>query len=97
MNTFNETMLIPMSAINKFFYFIYNYESPRKVVRDIWGPDEYLCLHLQERLDSYIETYGRMEAMLQLYASLDNPNRRLLLAYILDTYNGECSLFSDII
>ena len=93
-----------MIAINKWFYYTMNYKVVPVEIEDYAGkrteylPDcfnafpKYLRGHLAGKWNAYCEDYGSYAIMTKFYAELDSTNRKLLMGWILDNYNGEQKL-----
>ena len=88
----NETMQLSAIAINKWFYWCYNYED--NFIAKIWGPREPYNLtdHLTAKFDALYDRYGSRAVMNVFYAELDGGNKKKLLEYVLTNYNDEVKL-----
>lgn len=99
-----ENTKTAMVAINKWFYYAMNYNVVGMLVNDFEGerteylPDCFLAFptHLRKHLfgkwESLYETYGSRAVLMAFYAELDGTNRKRLMEWVLENYNGECKL-----
>ena len=98
-------MKVAMTAINKWFYYAMNYNVVEIEVVNFDGtttmylPDCFnafpksLRAHLAGKWDYLYEKYGSRAVLMAFYAELDYSNRKLLIEWVMNNYNGECKLF----
>lgn len=92
----NKTFAI---AVNKFFYYVNNYEYRWVTFPTIhrgevseYLPDFFWAFPAESiewllgKWDAFLETFGRNGAMMNFYAELDGTNRALLLKWINENY-----------
>ena len=103
-----ENMKVAMTAINKWFYYAMNYNVVPVEVADYKGErTEYLpdCFnafpknlrgHLAEKWSALYDSYGSRAVLMAFYAELDYSNRKLLIEWVMNNYNGECKLFFNV-
>lgn len=99
-----ENTKISMIAINKWFFYAMNYNVVPVEVEDYKGKrTEYLpdCFkafsiydraHLAGKWNACYEDYGSRAVLMAFYAELDGDNRKLLMEWVLNNYNGERKL-----
>ena len=99
-----ENTKTAMIAINKWFYYAMNYPVVPVEVADFGGtkkeylPDFfnafplYLRGHLMNKWNNYYEEYGSRAALMVFYGELDGENKKILMGWVLDHYNGEQKL-----
>ena len=98
-------MKVAMTAINKFFYYAMNFGSKKMEVAVIgegivekYMPDCFeafpvsLRQHLYKKWESLYDSYGSRAVLMAFYAELDGTNRKLLMEWVINNYNGECKL-----
>ena len=103
-----ENTKTAMIAINKWFYYAMNYNVVEIEIEDYAGkrteylPDcfnafpKHLRGHLSAKWDYCYDNYGSRAVLMAFYAELDGGNRKRLMQWVLDNYNGECKLsFSE--
>ena len=99
-----ENTKISMIAINKWFFYAMNYNVVPVEIEDFQGKrTEYLpdCFnafplwlraHLAGKWDSIYESYGSRAVLMVFYSELDWNNRKFLMEWVLNNYNGEQKL-----
>lgn len=80
---------IPLIAINKWMYFIYNY--PYNFIELVWGERKPYNLtdHLSNKFDAYYKSVGAYGVIPKFYAELDWENRTKMMQWVMDNYNDE--------
>ena len=103
-----EELKIAMIAINKWLFYGWNYKvvpmavtTPGGVTMATYVPEfikevKWTC-HISHMLEKWTAAATHSQTsdayMVQFYADLDDNNRKLLLEWIIQNYNGEKPLF----
>lgn len=99
-----ENTKVAMTAINKWFYYAMNYNVVPIEIEDYAGkrteylPDcfnafpKHLRGHLAGKWNAYYEKYGSRAVLMVFYGELDSNNKKLLMEWVLNNYNGEQKL-----
>ena len=102
-----EELKIAMIAINKWMFHGWNYESVPLTIKTPYGTTDTVNVpqfikevkwtcntsHMLEKWNKATRTQDPDTYMTKFYAELDYNNRRLLLEWVIQNYNGERSLF----
>ena len=97
-----ENMKIAMTAINKWLFHGWNYESVlvetasfKGCVPQFLKEVKWTCNldHMIEKWHHAVKSRNTDAYLPAFYANLDGDNRKLLLEWILQNYNGEKPLF----
>lgn len=83
---------ISLIAINKWMFFIYNYDP--YFIEKVWGKREQYNLtdHLCKKFDALYESKGVYGVIPAFYGELDWGNRIKLMEWVMDNYNSEQKL-----
>lgn len=98
-----ENMLIAMIAINKWLYFGWNYDTVLHKWKSVYGEQKEECLpaflveakwtcnldHMLEKWHKSIKNGDVHSYLTRFYADLDTENRKILLEWVLQNYQGE--------
>lgn len=103
-----EELKTSMIAINKWMFHGWNYESVSMTITTPGGITDTVCVpqflkevkwtchisHMLEKWRRATRTQDPDTYMTKFYADLDDNNRKLLLEWVVQNYNGERPLFS---
>ena len=99
-----EDIKTGMIAINKWFYYSMCYHVVPVEIEDYpnnrteYMPDcfnafpKYLRAYLLQKWNTIRDKYGCEAVLMRFYAELDETNRKLLMEWVLNNFNGEWTL-----